>query len=302
MCDLRVRAMTASRTIALARGALATAILVLTQPPGAHADTSAKPEAGTLEKIKYQVVYALRHKVSAELKFGPSYVDFYGSGVDNDDVISRFRFCAAVDAIGSAAGMLGASIGFDVHRHIAVQVEWARTCRGSALEDPPPDTGGGRQELSYNEYSLAVRYEGYYRETWRWYLLAGLALADLRSAYSLNEDPTLPPVDIADRRTGTDHLPFVGFGAAYRIRSRVYATVELRGYLGFRTIDDNAANGIQEVKNRGLAFLVGLRWANDRQPRTAQDRAAKPVDVCGTSTDTDEAHQCPGEKPAPDPE
>ena len=93
---------------------------------------------------------------------------------------------------------------------------------------------------------------------------------------------------------------------AYRIRGRVYVTAEVRGYFGFRTIDSNAANGIDDVKNRGLTFLVGLRWANEPQPpqrrRAARDQAAKPVDTCETSTSIDEAHQCPGEKRVPDAE
>ncbi|MCG8417965.1 MAG: porin family protein [Proteobacteria bacterium] len=296
--------MRASCTRALLCGVLAAAILLFTQPFGARADTPPRKEVGTLEKIKHEVAQALRHKVSAEFQFGPSYVDFYGSAVDNDEVIARFRFCAAVDAIGSVAGMLGVSVGFHVHRHVAVQVGWARTCRGSALEDPPPEMEGGRQELSYNEYSLAVRYERYYRDTWRWYPLAGLALADLRSAYSFNEVPSLPPVDITDWTTGTDFLPFVGFGAAYRIRGRVYATAELRGYLGFRTIDDNAANGIDDVKNRGLTFLIGLRWANEPQPprhrRAVDDKGDSPVDDRDTSPGTDNAHDCSDDQCTPD--
>ncbi|MCG8419893.1 MAG: hypothetical protein MJE77_18325 [Proteobacteria bacterium] len=268
------------------------------------ADTPARDRAGTLAATIDHVVRAVRYNATAEFKLGPSYVDFHGSGVDNEDVIARFRFCAAVDAIGSVAGMLGVSVGYYVHRHVAVQVGWARTCRGSGLEDPPPEMEGGWQELSYNEYNLAVRYEGYYRDTWRWYPLAGIALADLRNAYSVNEDPSLPPLDITDRMTGRDYLPFIGVGAAYRIRGRVYATVELRGHLGFRTIDGNAANGIDDVKNRGLTFLIGLRWANAPQPprhqRAVDDKDDSPVDDRDTSPGTDNAHDCLDDQCMPD--
>ena len=264
------------------------------EPVDAYADPDSHRGATSETTLFGSVVGELSRRLAIELKAGPSYVDFYGSDADNDEVTSRFRLCGAVDAVGSVAGVLGVTVGFYVYRRLAIQIGWARTCRGSSLNEPSSGMDGGTQELSYNEYSMALRYGGSFSEKWRWYPLAGVTLAELRHAYSISNDPMLPPIDLTDARKQFDYLPFLGIGVAYQIHRRLYASLEVRGHIGFRTIDGGAASGAGDVKNRSLSVLLGLRWASDPSgPDADRDGIPDQRDHCPVTVGNSEMHGCP---------